>query len=168
MARRSQRLVVHQARQDIRDIWTCGRGRRICPERPIRADYVFRQGGVQRLSEIELASSSRLFEPVHLPFPNKCSLASNSGGTAMDFLTTLLQTIAFVPSLVNGIEGLFSHKSGTEKKDAALSFLRTALSMSNAVANRQIVDQQKFRDGMGKVIDGVVECLNASVWAKSK
>jgi hypothetical protein len=85
----------------------------------------------------------------------------------MDFLATLLQTIAFVPSLVNGIEGLFSHKSGTEKKDAALSFLQTALSMSNAVANRQIVDQEKFRDGMGKVIDGVVECLNASVWAKA-
>jgi hypothetical protein len=40
--------------------------------------------------------------------------------------------------------------------------------MSNAVANRQIVDQDKFRDGMGKVIDGVVECLNASVWAKAK
>ena len=86
----------------------------------------------------------------------------------MDFIGTLLQTIAFVPSLVNGIEGLFSHKSGAEKKDAALEFLQTALSMSNAVANRQIVDQEKFKDGMGQVIDGVVECLNASVWAKAK
>jgi len=85
----------------------------------------------------------------------------------MDFLTTLLQTISFVPTLVTGIEGLFSHRSGREKKDAALSFLQTALSMNNAVANRQIVDQDKFRDGMGKVIDGTVECLNASVWAKA-
>jgi hypothetical protein len=40
----------------------------------------------------------------------------------MDFLTTVLQTIAFVPTLVNEIEGLFSHR-GTEKKDAAVSFL---------------------------------------------
>jgi len=86
----------------------------------------------------------------------------------VDFLTTLLQTIAFVPALVNGVEGLFSHRSGTEKKDAALSFLNTALSMTNGVANRQIVDQEKFKNGMGKVIDGVVECLNASVWAKAK
>jgi len=86
----------------------------------------------------------------------------------MDFLTTLLQTIAFVPALVNGVEGLFSHRSGTAKKDAALSFLNTALSMTNGVANRQIVDQEKFKNGMGKVIDGVVECLNASVWAKAK
>jgi hypothetical protein len=86
----------------------------------------------------------------------------------MDFLSTVLQTIAFVPTLVNRIEGLFSHRSGAEKKDAALSFLETALSMSGAVANRQIVDPEKFKDGMGKVIDGVVECLNASVWAKAK
>jgi hypothetical protein len=86
----------------------------------------------------------------------------------MDFLATLLQTIAFVPALVNGIEGLFSHRSGTEKKDAAMSFLQAALSMSSAVANRQIVDQEKFKDGLGKLIDGAVECLNASVWAKAK
>ncbi len=86
----------------------------------------------------------------------------------MDFLATLLQTIAFVPALVHGIEGLFGHRSGTEKKEAALSFLNTALSMSNAVTTRQIVDQGKFKDGMGKVIDGVVECLNASIWAKAK
>ena len=29
-------------------------------------------------------------------------------------------------------------------------------------------DADKFRDGLGKVIDGVVECLNASAWARAK
>jgi hypothetical protein len=86
----------------------------------------------------------------------------------MNFLATLLQTIALVPSVVNGIEGLFSHRTGTEKKDAALSFLQSALSMGSAVTDRQIVDQEKFKDGLGKVIDGTIECLNASVWAKAK
>ena len=86
----------------------------------------------------------------------------------MNFLATLLQTIAFVPGLVNNIEGLFSHRTGTEKQDAALSFLQAALSMGNSVANRQIVDQEKFKEGLGKVISGTVECLNASVWAKGK
>jgi len=86
----------------------------------------------------------------------------------MDFLPTLLQTIAFVPTLLNSIEGLFSHRTGAEKKDAALSFLQAALSMTNSVATRQIVDQEKFKEGLGKVIDGAVECLNASVWAKAK
>lgn len=86
----------------------------------------------------------------------------------MNFLATLLQTIAFVPKLVSTVEELFSHRTGTEKKDAALSFLQATLSMSSAVANRQIVDQEKFKGGLGKVIDGTVECLNASVWAKAK
>jgi hypothetical protein len=80
----------------------------------------------------------------------------------MDFLTTVLQTIAFVPKVVNEIEDLFSHRAGTEKKDAAV------LSMSGAAANRQIVDPEKFKDGMGKVIDGAGECLNVSIWAKAK
>ena len=86
----------------------------------------------------------------------------------MDFLATLLQTIAFVPALVNRIEGLLNHRSVVEKKEAACSFLQTALSMSDAVANRQIVDPEKFKDGLGKVIAGTVECFNASVWAKAK
>jgi hypothetical protein len=86
----------------------------------------------------------------------------------MDFLATLLQTISFIPSLVNRIESLFSHRSGVEKKDAALSFLQTALSMSGTVANREIVDPEKFKDGLGKVIAGTVECLNASLWAKAE
>jgi len=86
----------------------------------------------------------------------------------MNFLPILLQTIAFAPTLVSAIEGLFSHRTGAEKKDAALSFLQAALSQSSAVANRQIVDEGKFKDGMQKIIAGTVECLNASVWAKAK
>jgi hypothetical protein len=49
-----------------------------------------------------------------------------------------------------------------------MSFLQAALSMSSTIANRQIVDQEKFNHGLGSVIDGAVECLNASVWAKAK
>jgi hypothetical protein len=39
--------------------------------------------------------------------------------------------------------------------------------MTDAVMNKQIIDPDKFRDGLGKIIDGVVQCLNASAWAKS-
>ena len=86
----------------------------------------------------------------------------------MDFLSKLLQGIAFVPAVVNGIEGLFGNRSGAEKKDAALSFVQAALSMSDAITNRQIVDETKFKEGLSKVIDGTVECLNASIWDKAK
>jgi hypothetical protein len=86
---------------------------------------------------------------------------------SMNFLNQLLRGIAFIPALVSGIEGLFGSKSGAEKKDAAMSFLESALSTVDAVAAREIVDPDKFKDGVSKIIDGTVECLNASTWAKS-
>jgi hypothetical protein len=85
----------------------------------------------------------------------------------MNFLEQLLRGMAFVPALVNGIEGLFGNKSGAEKKDAAMTFLQNALSTVDAVAEREIVDPVKFKDGISMVVDGVVLCLNASTWAKS-
>jgi hypothetical protein len=84
----------------------------------------------------------------------------------MDFLSQLLRGIAFVPALVSGIEGLFGDKPGSEKKDAAMSFLQNALSTVDAVAAREIIEPEKFRDGISKIIDGTVECLNASTWCK--
>jgi hypothetical protein len=84
----------------------------------------------------------------------------------MNFLAKLLRGIAFVPAIVHGIEALFGSKSGNDKKEAALSFVGAALSVTEAIANRDIVDDAKFRDGLGKIIDGVVQCLNASAWAK--
>ena len=84
----------------------------------------------------------------------------------MDFLSQLLRGIAFVPALVNGIEGLFGGKPGADKKDAAMSFLQNALAMTDAVAAREIIDPVKFRSGLSLVIDGTVQCLNASTWCK--
>jgi hypothetical protein len=83
----------------------------------------------------------------------------------MDFLSQLLRGIAFVPALVSGIEGLFGNKPGAEKKDAAMSFLQNALAMTDAIACREIVNPEKFRDGISKIIDGTVDCLNASSWS---
>jgi hypothetical protein len=57
-------------------------------------------------------------------------------------------------------------RAGSDKKEAALTFVGSALSLTEAVANREIVDQNKFKEGLSKMIDGVVDCLNASVWAK--
>jgi hypothetical protein len=84
----------------------------------------------------------------------------------MNFLEQLLRGMAFVPALVNGIEGLFGNKSGAEKKDAAMTFLQSALATVDTVAQREIVDPAKFKDGISMVVDGVVLCLNASTWAK--
>jgi len=77
----------------------------------------------------------------------------------------LLRGIGFVPALVNGIEGRFASKSGEEKKDAARSFLQNAPAMTDAVA-REIIEPDKSKDGISRIMDGTVECLNASTWCK--
>lgn len=84
----------------------------------------------------------------------------------MNFIAKLLQGISFIPAIVHGVEGLFGAKSGNDKKDAALSFISAALSLTDAISNKQVVDAAKFKDGLGKIIDGTVQCLNASAWAK--
>lgn len=86
----------------------------------------------------------------------------------MNFLAKLLQGISFIPAIVTGIESLFGSKDGNDKKQAALSFIGAALSMTEALTNREIVDEGKFREGLSKIIDGVVACLNASAWAKAQ
>ena len=84
----------------------------------------------------------------------------------MNFVQKLLQGIAFVPTIVNSVEGLFGNHSGEQKKESAISFVSAALQLTEAVANREIVDEVKFKDGLGKIIDGTVECLNASAWSR--
>jgi hypothetical protein len=64
--------------------------------------------------------------------------------------------------VVNGIEGLFGNRTGQEKKESAISFVGAALQLTEAVANREIVDEVKFKEGLSKVIDGtrgMPECL---------
>ena len=68
------------------------------------------------------------------------------------------------PTLCQITEGLFGAKAGNDKKAAALSFVESAVA-ADAIASKNVVDASKFQDGLGKVIDGVVACLNASVWA---
>jgi len=84
----------------------------------------------------------------------------------VNFLSKLLQGISLAPTLITGVEGLLGAKSGNDKKNATLNFVQSAIGVTDAVANKQIIDQGKFSDGLSKVVDGVVACLNASVWAK--
>ena len=86
----------------------------------------------------------------------------------MNFLATLLRGIAFIPAVVQGVESVFGSKAGTDKKEAALNFVASALSITEAVTNKDIVNVDQFRGGLGQIIDGTVQCLNASAWAKSK
>ena len=84
----------------------------------------------------------------------------------MDFLKLFLRGIALLPSLVQGVEALYGAKTGEQKKDAAMAIVSSSIDMADAVSARQIADSAKFTSGISLIVDGVVECLNASIWAK--
>jgi hypothetical protein len=84
----------------------------------------------------------------------------------MDFLKLFLRGIALLPSLVQGVEALYGAKTGIQKKDAALAIVSSSINMADAVSSKQIADSGKFTGGLNLIVDGVVECLNASIWAR--
>jgi hypothetical protein len=84
----------------------------------------------------------------------------------MDFLKLFLRGISLLPSLVQGVEALYGAKTGVQKKDAALAIVCSSINMADAVSTKQIADSSKFTEGLNLIVDGVVECLNASIWAK--
>jgi hypothetical protein len=84
----------------------------------------------------------------------------------MDFLKLFLRSISLLPSLIQGVESLYGARSGVQKKDAALAIVSSSINMADAVSAKQIADAPKFTAGLSLIVDGVVECLNASLWAK--
>jgi hypothetical protein len=84
----------------------------------------------------------------------------------MEFMTVFLRGIARLPGVVQGTEGLFGAKTGEQKKAAALEIVGAAIHIADAVSAQQIADAEGFTAGLRKIVDGVVACLNASVWAK--
>ena len=84
----------------------------------------------------------------------------------MGFLGVLLKVVAFIPSLVTGAESIFGPKQGDTKRNSIIGMIMTILTVSEGISGKDIVDQEKFDSGLRKVIDGVVEMLNASTWHK--
>jgi hypothetical protein len=85
----------------------------------------------------------------------------------MNFLALFLRGLALLPSLVQSVELLYGAKTGAQKKDAAISIVSSSINVADAVSSKQIADAPKFTAGLNLIVDGVVECLNASLWAKA-
>jgi hypothetical protein len=83
---------------------------------------------------------------------------------ADEFLRLFLRGIALLPSLIQGVEAIFGAKTGEQKKDAALTVVTSAINVTDAITQKQIIDATGFTAGLGLIIDGVVACLNASIW----
>ena len=84
----------------------------------------------------------------------------------MDFLKILARAMALVPEAIQDTEELLGKRTGEQKKAAAVEIVGAAIDVANAVSAKHIADADGFTAGLGQIIDGVVACLNASVWAK--
>jgi hypothetical protein len=84
----------------------------------------------------------------------------------MDFLKLFLRAIALIPGVIQGTEAMFGAKTGEQKKKAAVEIVGSAINIADAVTMKQIADSGRFTEGLSAIIDGVVTCLNASIWAK--
>ena len=78
-----------------------------------------------------------------------------------------LRGVALLPSVIQGVESLFGAKSGAEKKDAVLRIVTGAIKVTDALEQKTIIDASGFSKGLEMVVDGVVACLNASIWHKA-
>jgi hypothetical protein len=85
----------------------------------------------------------------------------------MNFLKLFLRTLAVLPSIIQGVEHLYGAKTGAEKRDAAIAIVDSAINVADAATSKQIVDSTKFTAALGVIVDGVVACLNASIWSKA-
>jgi hypothetical protein len=84
----------------------------------------------------------------------------------MDFLKLFLRAIVLIPGVIQGTEAMFGAKTGEQKKKAAVEIVGSAINIADAVTMKQIADSGRFTEGLSAIIDGVVTCLNASIWAR--
>jgi len=85
----------------------------------------------------------------------------------MNFLKVFVRVLGLLPSAIQSVEKMLGGKSGEQKKHAVLGIVATAINIVDAVEQKQIVDADGFSAGLGSIVDGVVACLNASVWHKA-
>jgi hypothetical protein len=82
-------------------------------------------------------------------------------------LSIILKVLTYLPALVTAAENLFpGRKKGAEKFDSVADIVTTVLRASEGLTGKEIVDDDKFNEGVRDVINGVVKILNASVWKR--
>ena len=86
----------------------------------------------------------------------------------MNFLTKLFREIAFVPLLVLEVERMLGQKSGADEEERGATVDADDDVGYPRSGHQENCGRRRVSGRLGKVIDGVVQCLNASAWAKKK
>lgn len=88
----------------------------------------------------------------------------------MKFVERLMQGLTFLPYIIQGVEAIVGKGSGqgTPKRDKALQLFNLAAGVTEAIAQKDIIDQAAFTEATIELNNAIVKMLNASVWHKSK
>jgi hypothetical protein len=82
----------------------------------------------------------------------------------MGFLQ-ILQLVGLIPSIIKQVEDAKASKPGKVKREEVKAIALTMTSVTDALTKMNVRDQKKFDKGLDKVVDGIVDMLNASDWA---
>lgn len=80
-------------------------------------------------------------------------------GTLIKVLPVVLP-IAF--EAVRLVEKLFGKGKGEEKRSAAVEIVKIAVVAAEGITKKDLVDNDKFAQGIGMIVDGIVLVLNAT------
>ena len=83
-------------------------------------------------------------------------------GALIPLLKHLPTILPMVIELVKIAEKIFGGGKGEDKKNFVAPIVRQAILAIEGFGGKEIVDEDKFSDGVGKVVDGVVTILNAT------
>ena len=78
----------------------------------------------------------------------------------------LFKVLTFLPTIIDLVEKLLGPKTGKEKLTMAQTLVNTALAGVEGLTGKEIIDNALWEEGQKQAIEGIVKCLNASVWAK--
>ena len=85
----------------------------------------------------------------------------------MKFLSKLIQGINMLPFIIQGAEAIFGSGNGKSKQQKALETFNLVAGVTEAIAAKDIVDQDKFNEAAKELNDAIVKLLNASLWHKA-
>lgn len=85
----------------------------------------------------------------------------------MNFLSKLITAINMLPFIVQGVESIFGKGNGKTKQEKAIELFNFSAGVTEAIAQKDIVDQDAFSDGAKQLNDAVIKMLNASIWHKA-
>jgi hypothetical protein len=78
----------------------------------------------------------------------------------------IFKVLGFLPNIIELVEKLFGPKTGKDKLATAQALVTAALAGVEGLSGKEIVDNALFEEGQKQAIEGIVKCLNASIWYK--